>query len=185
MLTIRGLVTLAALGAACASCSSHSCNALGVICDQTVLTLQTPGNTWAPGDYTLSVDVEGVSQQCTLQIPDPPVNGTTTGTCTSSTTSLQLLQICPEPKVACDAVACHGSSDSDDCLSGQYTMQVTIQPAFGTNVQPHLPSQVAVDLSVGGQSIMNATVAPQATTTEPNGVGCGTCTNGSATVTSS
>ena len=187
MLVRRGFVVLApaAIAAVSASCSSHGCTAIGTICDRTVLTLQTPDDTWAAGDYTLSLDVDGVAKQCTLHIPDPPVDGVTSGTCTSSDASLRLLQICPEPKVVCNASACMGSSDSEDCLSGLYTMQVDLSPSFGPVVQPRLASEVAVDLSVDGRSILSARVSPQATTTEPNGAGCGTCTNGSATITGS
>ena len=178
------VLALAACAVTSASCSSHGCAGLGMICDQTVLTLETPGNAWAPGDYTLSLDVDGVAKQCTLHIPDPPVNGTTSGSCASSDTTLQLRQICPQPRVVCNASACMGSSDSDDCLSGQYTMQVAISPDWSPDAQPRTASQVALDLSVDGRSITNTSVAPQASTTEPDGVGCGTCTNASATVTS-
>jgi hypothetical protein len=55
----------------------------------------------------------------------------------------------------------------------------------GSRTIDSLPSHVALDLSVGGKSLVNATLTPQATTTEPNGQGCGMCTNASATASTS
>ena len=45
-----------------------------------------------------------------------------------------------------------------------------------------MPAQVGVDLTVDGTELINETIAPTQTTTQPNGVGCGTCTNASATL---
>jgi len=45
-----------------------------------------------------------------------------------------------------------------------------------------MPAQLGLDLSLNGNELMKETIAPAQTTTEPNGVGCGTCTNASATL---
>jgi hypothetical protein len=45
-----------------------------------------------------------------------------------------------------------------------------------------LPMQVAMILTEAGKQLLDQTVMPQSTTTSPNGEGCGTCTNASATV---
>jgi len=45
-----------------------------------------------------------------------------------------------------------------------------------------MPAKLGLDLSVDGNALMNETIAPMQTTTEPNGAGCGTCTNASATL---
>ena len=42
-------------------------------------------------------------------------------------------------------------------------------------------STVTMNLTRDGKSLLSDTLTPQAKTTEPNGVGCGTCTNASAT----
>jgi hypothetical protein len=44
-----------------------------------------------------------------------------------------------------------------------------------------LTAQIPVDIAVDGKSLLSATIAMTATTTESNGQGCGTCTNASAT----
>jgi hypothetical protein len=45
-----------------------------------------------------------------------------------------------------------------------------------------MPAQLGLDLSLNGSELMEETIAPKQTTTEPNGAGCGTCTNASATL---
>jgi hypothetical protein len=45
-----------------------------------------------------------------------------------------------------------------------------------------LPAEVGLDLSVNGNDVMNETIAPNVTTTEPNGAGCGTCSNATASL---
>jgi hypothetical protein len=61
-------------------------------------------------------------------------------------------------------------------------MNAVVSPAHGSDAQPHVASQVGLDLSVDGISVTSVTIAPKATTTEPNGPGCGTCTNASETI---
>jgi hypothetical protein len=53
---------------------------------------------------------------------------------------------------------------------------------FGSNPNGTLATQGSVVLLRDGMQIANASFTPQLTTTEPNGQGCGLCTNGAATV---
>jgi hypothetical protein len=59
-------------------------------------------------------------------------------------------------------------------VAGHFQMTLGIQG---------LPVQVSVDVALDGKSLMRATIMPLATTEEPNGQGCGTCTNASASAT--
>jgi hypothetical protein len=60
-------------------------------------------------------------------------------------------------------------------------MSVVILPEFGPDASP-MPTQVGLDLSVNGSALLSESVAITQTTSEPNGVGCGEVTRGSATV---
>ena len=42
--------------------------------------------------------------------------------------------------------------------------------------------QVGLSLSINGATVAGETIAPTSSTTEPNGAGCGTCTNASAAI---
>jgi hypothetical protein len=61
-------------------------------------------------------------------------------------------------------------------------MMIVISPAEGPDAQAHVAAQVGLDLALNGNSLKKEMTAPTAKTTEPNGAGCGTCTNASATV---
>jgi hypothetical protein len=52
---------------------SHSCSAVYPICNQTAVTLQSPSDAWAAGNYTLALTVDGTPGQCTIDVPDPLV----------------------------------------------------------------------------------------------------------------
>jgi hypothetical protein len=158
----------------------HSCTARGATCDQTLITLQSPNNVWAAGVYTLALNIDGTMEQCTLQISDPPPENSIQGTCSLAGTTLSLEQICVEPAAVCHNNTCE--RPPANCLAGQFQMQVVASPAGGPDAQPHVAAQVGLDLSVDGRSVTSVTIAPKATTTEPNGAGCGTCTNASTTI---
>jgi hypothetical protein len=183
-----GGIALAASAVAIASCidlSSHSCSAAGFVCDETSITLQSPNDAWTAGTYTLAIVADGVPQQCTMQSPDPPAAAQ--GTCSANGTTLSLDPICPPTPIVCNAVACGGMSNSGfaGCFPGRFTMTLTIGKGFGfmvSDAQPHVVGQLGLKLSVDGNALMNETIAPTQTTTEPNGAGCGTCTNASATL---
>jgi hypothetical protein len=61
-------------------------------------------------------------------------------------------------------------------------MQLVIGDQFGADAQPPFAEPVSLDLSVDGTTLLNETISPMATTTEPYGTGCGTCTNASDTL---
>jgi hypothetical protein len=58
-------------------------------------------------------------------------------------------------------------------IPGHFQMTVVIQG---------LPTEVGLNLSLDGNAVTSETIAPKASTDEPNGAGCGTCTSASATV---
>lgn len=152
--------------------SDHRCVLDVASCDQTLITLQSPNNNvWAPGTYKLVLD-NGTAKQCTLTIPDPPSASSIDGTCSSADTSLTLTQLCPPPPMVCNNTGCTEFVSSANCLPGQFQIDV---------VSPLL-TRVGLELEVDGRTLMNETITPKANTTEPNGAGCGMCTNASATV---
>jgi hypothetical protein len=157
---------------ACAACTlastSHHCLFDVPSCDQTLITLQSPHNAWAPGSYKLTLN----GGECSLKIPAPPPTGDLEGTCLSADTRFTLTQLCSPPPMVCNNTACSVTEPNTNCLPGQFQIDV---------VSPLL-TQVGLDLEVDGRTLMNETITPTAATTEPNGAGCGMCTNASATV---
>jgi hypothetical protein len=117
-----------------------------------------------------------------LTVSDPPPTGTPIkGTCSATNAAWTLTQFCPQPEPVCnDAGACEGIVS---CLAGQFQMTVVIATqGFGASFASGVASQVAIDLSVDGRELSHETIAPTVKTTEPNGPGCGMCTNASATL---
>ncbi|MDP9001434.1 MAG: hypothetical protein M3O46_15140 [Myxococcota bacterium] len=178
------LLACAVASTSCTLFTSHSCTGIVAICDQTTITLHSPNNAWSAGVYTLDLNIDGRATQCTLSIADPPPTGIVQGTCSATDITFTLAQLCPQPQPTCnDAGACGRLASSANCIAGQFQMTVSVLPhGFGTDAASGLASQVSIDLSVDGRALVNETIAPKATTTEPSGAGCGTCTNASATV---
>ncbi|MGA7121996.1 MAG: hypothetical protein WBY94_17945 [Polyangiaceae bacterium] len=70
-----------------------------------------------------------------------------------------------------------------NCFPGQFQMNVGVSTlGFGADATSGVVSQVAIDLSVDGTELMQESVALKATTTEPNGPGCGRCTTAAASI---
>ncbi len=177
-MTLLGFSAL--VSGACIDLAGRSCNELAARCNVTSITIQSPGNTWSTGTYALALVVDGAPQQCTMTVPDPP--SAAQGACTAIGTALTLSQFCPQSPQVCNSVAC---SVTVSCLPGQFTMELTMGTPFGpfeAGVQPHVVGMLGLALSLDGAELVNETIAPKATTTEPNGSGCGTCTNASATL---
>jgi hypothetical protein len=153
------------------ACSAigHHCEFDVPLCDQTRITLQSPNNAWAAGTYKLTLN-DGTARACTLTILDPPSAGSPDGSCTSTDTNLTLTQVCGPPGTACNEGAC--TEIAPNCLPGQFEIEIDV-------VAP-VSAQVALELEVDGLTLMNETITLK--TTEPNGAGCGMCTNASATV---
>jgi hypothetical protein len=171
----------AAVGGACLDLSGHSCEAVAYACDVTTVTFRSPGNFWTTGTYALALVVDGETRQCTIAVPDPPTSAQ--GSCSATGTTLTLVQICPQPAPVCNSTACSETVSSADCVAGQFTMVLTIGTPFGpfeAGAQPHVVGMLALALSLGPTQLINETIAAMATTTQPNGEGCGTCTNASA-----
>jgi hypothetical protein len=166
-----------------AGCASHSCLDIGRFCDTTTVTFEAPGNVWMPGEYTLTVGFAGGMDTCTLSVPASPKPGASfTGTCSDPSVLWNLEAICP-PKTWCEAGACAAMFSSSYCLPGQYEMTVRIggfAPASGRTTS--LFTSVTVDLAIGGIELAAGTVPTTTKTTQPNGEGCGYCTNATATV---
>jgi hypothetical protein len=180
------LLVSVATSVAC-NLASHSCTELYQRCDTTSVTIQAPNDAWVAGSYTLAMTVNGVPQQCTMNVPNPPA--ATQGTCSASgpgyvwATTLSLAGVCPSPPIVCnDAGACGGMVSSADCIAGHFTMQLVIGDRLGADAQPPFAEPVSLDLSVDGTTLLNETISPMATTNGTNGTGCGTCTNASDTL---
>jgi hypothetical protein len=173
----------AEVSGACLDLSGHSCEAVAYACDVTTVTFRSPSNGWIAGTYTLALVVDGETRQCTIAVPDPPTS--VQGTCSATGTTLSLAQICPRPAPVCNSTACSETVSSADCVANQFTMILTIGTPFGpfeAGVQPHVVGMLVLDLSLARTQLINETIAPMATTTQPNGEACGACTNASATL---
>jgi hypothetical protein len=148
-------------------CAGHGCDDVGYTCEQTQITLLAPNDAWVAGTYTLTLTVDDSPVQCTISVPASPSSSGVVGSCPIGALDLNAVDSCPP--VVCDGAACEGMSCTP--IAGQFQMTVTIQG---------LPTQVGLALSVNGMPLTSETVAPMSTTTEPNGQGCGACTNASA-----
>jgi hypothetical protein len=152
--------------------SDHECSFNVPSCDQTLITLQSPKNAWTPGVYKLTLN-NGTANECTLSISAPPPAGSLDGTCSSADTRFTLTQLCLPPPMVCNSTACSVMEPNTNCLPGQFQIDIT---------SPLHPGPVGLDLEVDDRTLMNETITPKAVTTEPNGEGCGMCTNASVTV---
>lgn len=151
---------------------SHSCSAVYPICNQTAVTLQSPSDAWAAGNYTLALTVDGTPEQCTIDVPDPPPVSGVQGACSlGSNITLALVSVESCPPVVCNGTACQGMSCTP--IPGHFQMNIVVQG---------VPTHLGLNLSLNGNHLMSETIAPESTTTEPNGAGCGMCTLGFATV---
>jgi hypothetical protein len=174
-------IALAVFAVATASCIDLAdCTAEALVCEQTTVTLQSPNDSWTAGAYTLAMVIDGVPQQCTMQIADPTI--AVQGTCAASGTTLSLAPVCPPAPTVCNAEACSQSVSSADCIAGRFTMVLTIGTGSGFvgDAQPHVVGQLALDLSVDGNELTKEMIAPKVTTTGT--AECGFCTNASATI---
>jgi hypothetical protein len=164
-----------------AGCASHMCYFLAANCDRTTITLQSANDAWAAGAYTLVLTMDGAPGQCTMQVPDPPPLSGVQGSCgLGATSALALATVDSCPPVVCTNGACEAMSCTP--IPGHFQMIFTINPSVSNSSAASTPGKVGMNLTVDGKQIFNQTVMPKAVTTEPNGVGCGTCTNASATV---
>jgi hypothetical protein len=109
--------------------------------------------------------------QCVVSVPASPSSNGVAGSCGLGSYGLRLESVLSCPQVVCDQGACGGMSCTP--VVGHFQMMLTIQG---------LPAQISVNVAVDGKVLLSDTVAATATTTEPNGPGCGTCANASATV---
>jgi hypothetical protein len=171
LLRLTGALACVAATAGCVG--THECGSPYYLCNRTNITVQSPNNAWALGSYTLAIDADGTATTCTLQMPTSAWLDGVPGDCgAQSPVTVRVMPItsCP-PRVCyqngtCVTMACTP-------IPGQFELSITITS---------LTSHVALNLSVGGKPLLVETLTPQAATTEPNGEGCGTCTNASATV---
>jgi len=144
--------------------------------------MRSPDDAWAPGTYTLVFSIDGVAGQCTMQVPASPLPDGAPGLCAITDEvmlSLSPMESCPS--IACNAGACGGMGCTP--MPGRFQMILNIAPRSGADGAPVVVRQVALDLSVDGKTLLNTAIAPTATTADPDGPGCGTCTNASATLT--
>ena len=187
LLQLSLLAYAIALGAC--SNSSAECGDLALVCDNTLIILQSPANAWAAGMYSLHLSLDGRAAECTLSLADSVASGTAStgsriveGTCSENDITLELVQLCPQSVVVCDAGVC-GARVGFNCFPGQFEMHAVVSAhGFGADAKSGVVSEVALDLSVDGTELMQESVSPKATTAEPNGPGCGTCTTAAVTI---
>ena len=155
--------------------TSHACSDGFFDCGNTSVTLQSPNDVWAAGEYTLALNIDGTAGECTLStlsISGAALTNSVSGTCTAGADYALALTVADScPPVMCNGNACGGMSCTP--VPGHFQMTLTINA---------IPAQVALTLTTAGQTLVDQTIMPQAVTTEPNGEGCGTCTNASVTV---
>jgi hypothetical protein len=172
ILRLGGVASVLACATAAAGCGATKvCTEAYYFCNRTNITVQSPNNAWAQGSYTLAVDTDGTPTTCTLQMPtSAPLDGVPADCGARSPVTVSVVPIASCPKPVCYP---NGSCEQMACtpIPGQFELAITI---------PTLASHVALNLSTGGKPLLVETLTPQATTTEPNGKGCGTCTNASA-----
>jgi hypothetical protein len=171
-LLLPTLATVALVTGACSGCASHSCTAIGYFCGNTNLTLTSPSDAWAAGTYTLTLTTNGASEQCTIPVPGSAPPDAIDGSCPSdSGVDVKLVPILSCPPAFCDAGTCTSAACTP--IAGHFQLVVTLQ---------EIPSTVVVSVLRDGKALLSETVSPTSATTEPNGHGCGTCTNASATL---
>jgi hypothetical protein len=158
--------------AGCSAFAGHSCGLVAYVCDQTTITLQSPNDAWTAGTYSLAVTMDGTSTQCSVQMPDSSAAGGVQGNCGSNTNlTLALTTVDTVHPIVCNGGACEGMSATP--IPGHFQMTLVIQG---------LPTEVGLNLGLDGNAVLSETIAPKGSTAEPNGEGCGTCTNASVTV---
>jgi hypothetical protein len=156
---------------AAAGCAAHKCGDVNVSCNVTAISFRTPSNSWKPGMYTVTVVGSDGTVHCVLSIPASTLSSGVVGSCDPGSHSDLWL----EPILTCQPLVC-----SDGACSGTACLPVTGHFQMTLDIQG-LAAQVPVDVALDGKSLVRATITPIATTEEPNGQGCGTCTNASAT----
>ncbi len=178
--SVLAILSLVAMASSHCDSTGSSCTAMDFTCNQTTVTLTPPPSGWTAGAYALSystlggdagASADGGSGNCTLVITDPARADTSQALCgpdPATTMAMVPVQDCASRAAGCDGADCCTT------VPGLFGMVVTL---------PGLPSQIAVTLSRDGSQLASTTVAPAPASTEPNGAGCGVCTNGAAAFT--
>jgi hypothetical protein len=134
--------------------------------------MQSPNDVWTAGTYSLALTMDGTPVRCSVQMPDTPPTGNVSGDCGSrADLTLAFTTVGTCPPVVCNSTVCEGMSCTP--IPGHFQMTLVING---------LPAEVGLSLSLDGNAVVNETIAPKSSTNEPNGAGCGTCTNASGTV---
>jgi len=167
----------------CGSKGVSGCSQVASV-SETTITLEAPSDAWSAGAYTLALTFNGRVVQCTMTIPDAASFSTSEiqGTCAPTEVAWTYSPICSQPTAVCDATACGQTASSGNCQPGKFRMTVVLFPAYVPDGGPSNPEEVNLSLMVNGMGLVDETIAPEETTTQPNGAGCGTSVNGSATV---
>ena len=175
-LALRRIALLAValpLVGAVGACSGHTgCTDEGSLCGATTITALPPDGGWVGGSYGASVSWGTNTATCTIQMPASPPTGSIVGSCTPETSVTSEFRVdTPCRDAGCVGEACAVHCSSSDAAATQLIIVINT-----------MPSRVDVALTRDGGSILTEVVMPQSTTTEPNGSGCGTCTNSAASI---
>lgn len=157
---------------AVAGCAAHKCSDVYESCNVTAISFRTPSDSWKPGMYTVTLGGSEGPVHCVLSVPASTSSSGVMGSCDDPRSQFDLTL---EPVLTCAPLVCSdGACGGTACLpvADHFQMVLVIQG---------LPVQVPVDVALDGKSLTRATITPFATTEEPNGQGCGICTNASAT----
>jgi hypothetical protein len=164
-----GLLGLALPLSACTL--EHKCSEVYYLCERTILIVQSPNDAWTPSSYVLAMDIDGAQAQCTLEVANSPERATSVDCAAGTNRTLTLEPVLTQPPLVCDQTACGGSSAVP--VAGHFQLLLVLQM---------LPKEVAMNLTRDGTVILNKVVSPARQTDEPNGHGCGQCTNAQSTL---
>lgn len=141
-------------------CESKSCTNMACF-DGMNLTVRTMSGDFPPGNHTITIDADGNTLSCSFEYPP----ATSSIQCTSglSVTILPMESCVEEKRREATTYTCTP-------IPNQYQERIFVN---GT------PKWISMVQSVDGVSILERVVTPTYITTEPNGNGCGKCTQGS------
>jgi len=158
------LVLLVGCGKGAPGGGAHACTEIGCV-DQFTATLARADGTLPAGAQTVTVTADGATATCSFTLP-PASPGGGSVDCPSG------FQLFVLPAQSCTSTN-DGSVETQTCtpVAGRFSEQLTI---LGT------PATVHVMQMSNGTTLLDQTLAPPYTKTQPNGPGCDPiCSQGS------
>ena len=126
--------------------------------------VSTPDDTWPTGVYELTLTTDGHPRSCTLDLAEPlPPVGVVYFECSEPMSALLNNSLSYSPKPGTSTV-----------VEGHHQIQAGVAG---------LPASVRVELRRDGQLLLDQQQAPAYQDNEVNGPGCGTCRQGTVSMT--